>query len=67
MSEDMKEGLYVTCRQENFINKFYTFDYIKIEFDLLTEVADVDHANHFTRQLVTLSPPFEKNEDGCFR
>ena len=52
-----QRGLYVTCRQKDFSNKFYTLDYIDIEFDLLTEVADVDHANYFTRQLFTLRPP----------
>ena len=57
-----QKGLYVTCREKDFSNKFYTLDYIDIEFDLLTEVADVDHANYFTRHLVTMQPPFKKNE-----
>ena len=60
-----QRGLYVTCREKDFSNKFYTLDYIDIEFDLLTEVADVDHANYFTRQMVTLRPPtiYKKNEE----
>ena len=61
-----QRGLYVTCREKDFSNKFYTLDYIDIEFDLLTEVADVDHANYFTRHLVTLRPPFKENEEHEF-
>ena len=61
-SEEKKKGLYVTCHEADFTNKFYTFSYIKVEFDLLTEVPDVDHANHFTRHLIPVAPPFEKTE-----
>ena len=37
----------VVCRMPEWVHKFYTIDYLDIEYDEVTSIPDIDHANMF--------------------
>ena len=38
---------YITCRVSDWVHKFFDIKYQEIEFDKVTAVPDIDHANMF--------------------